>query len=103
MKVTVLPIIESEAVPAAPLAKVMNERLRRLAMELRDIHLNELETIEPMFEDLVIYIGYNTKYSIRWKIVNDVPARIETIVADQCALLGYIRWKTPTLNSFHGR
>jgi hypothetical protein len=103
MTVTVLPIIESEAIPAAPLAKVMNERLRRFAVELRDIHLKELETIEPMFEDLVIYIGYNTKYSIRWKIVNDVPAKIEAIVANQCALLGYIRWKTSTLNSFHGR
>lgn len=103
MTVTVLPIIEPEAIPAAPLAKVMNERLRRLATELKEIHLKELETAEPMFEDLVIYIGYNNKYSIRWKIVNDVPLKIEAMVADQCALLGYIKWKSSTINSFHGK
>lgn len=94
MTVTVLAIIEPDVKPAPPLAKVMNERLMRFAKELQETHLKGLETVEPLFDDVVIYIGYNSKYSIRWKIVNDVPGGIEAEVADQCAKLGYIKWKT---------
>jgi hypothetical protein len=94
MTVTVLAIIEPDVKPAPPLAKVMNERLARFAKELQDTHLKGLETVEPLFDDVVIYIGYNNKYSVRWQIVNDVPASIEAEVADQCAKLGYIKWKT---------
>ncbi|MNK00810.1 hypothetical protein D3C87_186020 [compost metagenome] len=94
MTVTVLAIIEPDVKPAPPLAKVMNERLFRFAKELQDIHLKGLETVEPLFDDIVIYIGYNSKYSVRWKIVNDVPGSVEAEVADQCAKLGYIKWKT---------
>lgn len=94
MTVTVLAIIEPDVKPAPPLAKVMNERLVRFAKELQDIHLKGLETVEPLFDDIVIYIGYNSKYSVRWKIVNDVPGSAEAEVADQCAKLGYIKWKT---------
>lgn len=93
MTVTVLPIIEPDLKPAAPLAKVMNERLARFAKELQNVHLKGLEAIEPLFDDVVIYISYNSKYSIRWMIVNDVPASIEAEVAEQCARLGYIKWK----------
>jgi hypothetical protein len=93
MTVTVLPIIEPDIKPAAPLAKVMNERLTRFAKELQDVHLKGLESIEPLFDDVVIYISYNSKYSIRWMIVNDVPAVIEAEVAEQCGRLGYIKWK----------
>lgn len=101
MNITVLPIIEPDVKPAAPLTKVMNERLTRLAKELQDVHLKELENAEPMFDDIVIYIGYNSKYSIRWKIVNDVPDHAITAVATACDRLGYIRWKTATLNAFN--
>lgn len=94
MTVTVLAIIEPDTRPAPPLAKVMNERLVRFAKELQDIHLKGLETVEPLFEDVVVYMSYNSKYSIRWKIVNDVPGNIEAEVAEQCAKLGYIKWKT---------
>lgn len=94
MTVTVLPIVEPDTKPAAPLAKVMNERLTRFAKELQEVHLKGLESAEPLFEDVVVYISYNSKYSIRWKIVNDVPANIEAEVADQCAKLGYIKWRT---------
>lgn len=94
MTVTVLAIIEPDTRPAPPLAKVMNERLARFAKELQDIHLKGLETVEPLFEDVVIYMSYNSKYNIRWKIVNDVPGNIEVEVAEQCAKLGYIKWKT---------
>lgn len=94
MIVTVLPIIEPDTKPAVPLAKVMNERLKRFAKDLQDIHLKGLASVEPLYGDVVIYIGYNSKYSIRWKIVNDVSAKVETEIADQCGRLGYIRWKT---------
>lgn len=101
MTITVVPIIEPDIKPAAPLAKVMNERLSRLAKELQDEHLKDLDHMEPLFEDVVIYLSYNSKYTIRWKIVNDVPEHAIIEVAAQCDRLGYIRWKTATLNSFN--
>ncbi len=94
MTVTVLAIIEPDTRPAAPLAKVMNERIERFAKELQNQHLKGLETVEPLYDDLVVYISYNSKYSVRWKVMNDVPGHIETVVAEQCAKLGYIKWKT---------
>ncbi|MDB5021932.1 MAG: hypothetical protein JWQ28_3059 [Pedobacter sp.] len=103
MIVTVVPIIEPEIKPAVPLAKVMNERLTRFAKELQDLHLRDLEQVEPMFDDLVVYIGYNSKYSVRWRVVNDVPKEVEQLVGEKCAQLGYIRWKTLTVNTFNGR
>jgi hypothetical protein len=103
MTVTVLPIIEPDTKPAVPLAKVMNERLKRLAAELEGLHLKGLKSIEPMFEDVVIYISYNSKYSIRWKIVNDVPENVTSMVTEQCDKLGYIKWKEVSLYNFNGR
>ena len=103
MTVTVVPIIEPEPKPGAPLAKVMQERLHRIAEELQDVHLKHMETVEPIFEDLVIYVSYNSIYSVRWRIVNDVPANAEALTAEVCAKLGYIKWKTATINLFHSR
>jgi len=103
MTVTVLPIVEPEIKPAPPLAKVMNERLKRLAEELKELHLKDLKSEEPMFEDVVIYISYNSKYSIRWKIVNDVPENISKMVTDACDQLGYIKWKAISLYNFNGK
>lgn len=103
MTVTVVPIIEPDLKPAAPLAKVMQERLRRTAKELQEVHLKHMESIEPVFEDLVIYISYNSKYTVRWRVVNDVPAGIEAMTAEVCAKLGFIKWKTSTINMFHSR
>jgi hypothetical protein len=102
MIVTVVPIFEPEIKPAVPLAKVMNERLTRFAKELQDLHLKDLEQVEPMFDDLVVYINYNSKYGIRWRVVNDVPKEVEQQVAEKCAQLGYIKWKTVTVNTFNG-
>lgn len=102
MTVTVLGIIDPVASSAAPLAKVMNERLYRLAGELQQIHLKELESVEPLFEDVVVYIGYNSKYTIRWRIVNDVSEEVQRIVEDKCGALGYIKWKIATVNIFKG-
>jgi hypothetical protein len=102
MTVTVLPIVDPDTGSTAPLAKVMTERLKRLAAELQETHLKALELVEPMFEDVVIYISYNSKFSIRWKVVNDVALSVENEVADVCGRLGYIKWKTATLNTFKG-
>jgi len=93
MTVTVVPIIEPHTHPAPPLTRVMDERLIRFAKELEEEHLKELQFVEPPFEDVVIYISYNSKYTVRWKIVNDVPKPVEQMVADACAKLGYIAWK----------
>lgn len=90
--VTVLAIIEPHPIPAPPLSKVMNERLRRFADEL-EVSLTAKFRDEQDCTDLVIYMSYNSKYAIRWKIVNDVPASMEREVARQCASLGYIVWK----------
>lgn len=102
MIVTVVPFFDFEVLPDQPLKKVMTARLKRLSEELQAIHLKELEFIEPFLADVVIYISYNSKYSIRWRIANDVPKEVELIVADACARLNYIYWKTPTLNVFKG-
>ncbi|MBB2150383.1 hypothetical protein [Pedobacter gandavensis] len=101
MTITVLPIIEPDIKPADPLVKVMNDQLVILARELQDLHLKEVELMEPLFDDIVIYISYNNKQGIRWKIVNDVPESAINEVATQCDKLGYVRWKTATLNAFN--
>jgi hypothetical protein len=100
--VTVLAIIEPDLKPAPPLSKVMHERLSRLAAELQDSLTKEL--IENRnCEDLVIYINYNSKYAVRWKIVNDVPSAVESEVARQCAKLGFIIWKGSEIYNFKSR
>lgn len=101
MTVTVLAIFD-EFNPNTPLAKVMKERLNKLAFELQEVQLKSLMAVEPLTDDLVIYISYNPKYTVRWRIVNDVPASIEKEVAERCAALGYIVWKTNQINVFKG-
>lgn len=99
MTVTVLAIFEPDIKPAPPLAKVMNERLSRFAAELQASLSDELEDSRDC-DDLVIYISYNSKYAVRWKIVNDVPAFVASEVTGQCAKLGYILWKGSELYNF---
>lgn len=102
MIVTVLAIFD-EFNPNTPLAKVMKERLNKLAFELQEVQLKSLTAIEPLTEDLVIYISYNPKYTVRWRIVNDVSATVEKEVAARCSALGYIVWKTNQINVFKGK
>ena len=102
MTITVLAIIEPDIKPAAPLSKVMNERLLRMAAELQASLSDELEDSWDC-EDLVVYMSYNSKYAIRWKIVNDVPPVVESEVARQCAKLGYILWKGSEIYNFKSR
>jgi hypothetical protein len=93
MTVTVLAILETDFKPERALAKVMNDRLEREAKALRDVHLKSLYGRGFSGEDLVVYLSYNPKYKIRYRVVNDVPADIEYFVAETCGRLGYILWK----------
>lgn len=101
MIVTVVAIFD-ELNPNAPLAKVLKERLIRLAAELQDEGLKSLSSMPPMDGDVVVYLSYNLKYAVRWRIANDVPNYVEKEVAQVCALKGYIVWKTNTVNVFNG-
>ena len=93
MIVTVLAILETDFKPEKNLAKVMNDRLVRAAKDLQDIYFKPLSGREFSSDDLVVYISYNPKYKIRFRIVNDVPADIEYFVAECCGRLGFILWK----------
>jgi hypothetical protein len=101
MTVTVLAIFD-EFNPHAPLAKVLKERLIRLAAELQETHLKPLTQMPPMDDDVVIYLSYTLKYNIRWRIANDVPSFVEKEVTQICGALGYNVWKTNTVNVFKG-
>jgi len=93
MTVTVLAILETDFKPEKALARVMNDRLQKAANELRDKHLKSLSERGFSSDDLVVYISYNPKYKIRYRIVNDVPANVEYFVAETCGKLGYILWR----------
>jgi hypothetical protein len=98
MVVTVLAILETDFIPDKALSKLMNERLQRAADELRDKHLAFLSDVGERNADVIIYISYNPKYKIRFRVVNDVPAKIEEQVIEICGTLGYLHWRTGVLN-----
>lgn len=98
MIVTVVPFFDVEVQPNQPLKRLMADRLKRFADELQRNHLKELEFVEPYLDDVVIYLSYNPKYTVRWRIANDVTKEVEEVVALACARLNYIPWKTSTLS-----
>lgn len=98
MVVTVLAILETDFVPDKALSRLMNERLQNAAAELRDIHLAFLSDVGERNADVIVYISYNPKYKIRFRVVNDVPRKIEDQVIDICGKLGYLHWRTGVLN-----
>ncbi|GAA3962121.1 hypothetical protein GCM10022246_14150 [Pedobacter ginsengiterrae] len=102
MTVTVLAITETDFVPDVSLARIMNERLKQAAAELQDIYLQSMLSVGQRKDDLVVYISYNPKYTIRFRVVNDVPEEVENFVAYTCGNLGYIKWKTNVVNVFKG-
>lgn len=102
MTVTVLAILETDFKPDLSLGRIMNERLKIAAADLQDIHLQPLNAVGQRSDDLVVYISYNPKYKIRWRVVNDVPEDVENFVAQTCGNLGYIQWKTASINVFKG-
>ncbi|WP_316799717.1 hypothetical protein [Pedobacter frigidisoli] len=93
MTVTVLAILKTDFKPEKNLAKVMNDRLIRAARDLQEVHFKPLSGRGFSSDDLVVYISYNPKYKVRFRIVNDVPSDIEYFVAECCGRLGYILWK----------
>ena len=93
MTVTVLTLLETDFKPEKNLANVMNDRLVRAARDLQEVHFKPLSGRGFSSDDLVVYISYNSKYKVRFRIVNDVPADIEYFVAECCGRLGYILWK----------
>ncbi|WP_443944108.1 hypothetical protein ACJVDH_14440 [Pedobacter sp. AW1-32] len=94
MTVTVLAILETEFKPQQSLARVMNDRLQRAARDLQNSHFALLSEDAQGDDDLVVYISYNPKYKIRYRIVNDVPADVEYFVAETCGRLGYLLWRS---------
>jgi hypothetical protein len=100
--ITVLAMIDVDPKPGTPLVKLMNERLSGLASDLKG-YLQKEFALERECEDLIIYMSYNSKYAIRWKIVNDVPDRIQQEVAKRCGNLGYILWKELDLYGFKAK
>lgn len=102
MTITVLAVFD-EFNHDAPLARVLKERLMRLAKELEQKHLNSISALKPLLDDVVVYISYGPSYAVRWKIVNDVPDFVEQEIARKCALLGYNIWKTNRSVIFRGR
>ena len=102
MTVTVLAILETDFKPDTSLGKIMNERLKIASADLQDIHLQPLHAMGQRSDDVVVYISYNPKYKIRWRVVNDVSENVENFVAQTCGELGYIHWKTNAINIFRG-
>ncbi|WP_293309120.1 hypothetical protein [Pedobacter sp. UBA5917] len=93
MKVKVVAILETEFKQEQALAKIMNSRLQRAAKELQDFHLTALSGRRSSAHYLDIQLSYNQKYKIRYRIINDVPADVEYLVAESCSRLGYILWR----------
>lgn len=93
MKVTVVAILETEFKQEQALAKIMNNRLQRAAKELQDLHLTALSGRRSSAHYLTVQLSYNQKYKIRYRIINDVPADVEYLVAESCSRLGYILWR----------
>ncbi|KLT63787.1 hypothetical protein [Pedobacter sp. BMA] len=102
MTVTVLAILETDFKPDLSLGKIMNERLKIAAADLQDIYLQPLQALGQRSDDVVVYISYNPKYKIRWRVVNDVPEDIDNFVSQICGNLGYLHWKTAAINIFKG-
>jgi len=98
LTVTVIAIKEPGVPADAPLERVMDDRLNRFAAEMQNSLQEQFEG-EQDCEDLVIWLSYTSRYAIRWKIVNDVPAGIEQVVMDYCANQGYIIWKGSILQT----
>ena len=97
--VTVLAMIERESKPGIPLVRLMNERLVGLARDLQTYLLKEFKS-DKQREDLIIYLSYNSKYTVRWKIVNDVPEDVQEKANRICGNLGYIPWLAFDLYTF---
>ncbi|RZJ91941.1 MAG: hypothetical protein EOO20_03545 [Chryseobacterium sp.] len=94
IEVTVLAMIGPKHSALTPVEQLMNERLLGLVSDLQG-YLNKVFAGERTYEELVIYMGYNAKYGVQWKIVNDVSVRVSAEVSKCCTNLGYLEWREP--------
>jgi len=70
------------------LFKIFNQKLLQKAAELQHFSLRHLEYVEPIFDDVVIYLIYNTKNQMRWFIANDVTKDINVLIIKEMIKLG---------------
>ncbi|WP_432708632.1 hypothetical protein [Pedobacter sp.] len=68
--------------------KILNQKLLEKAAELQHFSLRHLEYVEPIFEDVVIYLSYNNKNQLRWHIANDVSEEISLFITKEMTKLG---------------
>ncbi|HWW41227.1 MULTISPECIES: hypothetical protein [unclassified Pedobacter] len=67
--------------------KILNQKLLEKAAELQHFSLRHLEYVDPIFEDVVIYLVYNAKTQMRWYIANDVSSEINTLILKEMTKL----------------
>ncbi|MBT2560096.1 hypothetical protein J7E50_02525 [Pedobacter sp. ISL-68] len=89
--ITVLAVFDTSLKTPDAVDRLMNNRLTALASDLQT-YLYKIFAGERGVEDLVIYLGYNNKYAVQWKIVSDVSSHIGAEVAKCCNNLGYLPW-----------
>lgn len=94
INVTILAMADPDLKILTSVDKLMNERLTGLSVDLQT-YLTKIFAEDKAYEDLVIYISYNAKYAVQWKIVSDVSTYVQGEVARCCTNLGYIKWKEP--------
>lgn len=70
------------------LVKIFNQKLLEKAAELQHFSLRHLEYVDPIFEDVVIYLIYSPKNQMRWYIANDVSAEICKSILKEMKKLG---------------
>ncbi|MET3113750.1 hypothetical protein AAKU52_001479 [Pedobacter sp. CG_S7] len=72
------------------LFKIFNQKLLEKAAELQHFSLRHLEYVDPIFDDVVIYLIYNTKNQMRWYIANDVTPEINALIIKEMRKLAMI-------------
>ena len=70
--------------------KILNQKLLEKAAELQHFSLRHLEYVDPIFDDVVIYLTYTLKSQMRWHIANDVSQEITMLIAKEMSKLGLI-------------
>jgi len=72
------------------LTKIFNQKLLEKAAELQHFSLRHLEYVDPIYEDVVIYLFFNPKNQMRWYIANDVSAEINDMIKKEMHKLGMV-------------
>ena len=72
------------------LVKIFNQKLLEKAAELQHFSLRHLEYVDPIYDDVVIYLFYNPKNQMRWYIANDVSADIQVLIQKEMNKLGMV-------------